>query len=79
MDKGCDEEIRRTDEDVVYKGADPSSKMEIPDYNFCRIHKTLRVTPAMEAGLADMPRDAEWIVELVDATGPKPGSKQGTQ
>lgn len=22
-------------------------------YNFCRIHKTLRVTPAMEAGLAD--------------------------
>ena len=48
-------------------------------YNFCRIHKTLRVTPAMEAGLADMPRDAEWIVELVDATGPKPGSKQGTQ
>lgn len=22
-------------------------------YNFCRVHKTLRVTPAMEAGLAD--------------------------
>jgi len=22
-------------------------------YNFCRIHKTLRVTPAMEAGIAD--------------------------
>jgi len=22
-------------------------------YNFCRIHKSLRVTPAMEAGLAD--------------------------
>ena len=22
-------------------------------YNFCRIHQTLRVTPAMEAGLAD--------------------------
>jgi hypothetical protein len=22
-------------------------------YNFCRIHKTLRVTPAMEAGLTD--------------------------
>jgi hypothetical protein len=21
-------------------------------YNFCRVHKTLRVTPAMEAGLA---------------------------
>jgi hypothetical protein len=23
-------------------------------YNFCRIHQTLRVTPAMEAGLAIM-------------------------
>jgi hypothetical protein len=22
-------------------------------YNFCRIHQTLRVTPAMEAGLTD--------------------------
>jgi len=22
-------------------------------YNFCRIHKTLRVTPAMEAGFTD--------------------------
>jgi len=22
-------------------------------YNFCRIHKTLRVTPAMEAGITD--------------------------
>ena len=49
-------------------------------YNFCRIHKTLRVTPAMEAGLATMPRDAEWIVELVDAAAPKPakpGPKPG--
>jgi IS1 family transposase len=24
-------------------------------YNFCRVHKTLRVTPAMESGLADKP------------------------
>jgi hypothetical protein len=22
-------------------------------YNFCRIHQSLRVTPAMEAGIAD--------------------------
>ena len=22
-------------------------------YNFCRIHRTIRVTPAMEAGIAD--------------------------
>lgn len=22
-------------------------------YNFCRVHQTLRVTPAMEAGISD--------------------------
>jgi hypothetical protein len=25
----------------------------MPYYNFCRVHQTLRVTPAMEAGLTD--------------------------
>ncbi len=52
-------------------------------YNFCRIHQSLRVTPAMEAGLTNAPYDAEWIVGLVDAAapkpakpGPKPGSKR---
>ena len=42
-------------------------------YNYCRIHKTLRVTPAMEVGLSDTVRDMEWIAELVDARAPKPG------
>ena len=33
-------------------------------YNFCRIHKTLRCTPAMEAGIADH----QWTVrELLEA------------
>lgn len=35
-------------------------------YNFCRIHKSLRMTPAMAAGLSDTVRDMEWIVGLVD-------------
>lgn len=35
-------------------------------YNFCRIHKTLRVTPAMEAGLTDDIMKVEDIVALVD-------------
>ena len=51
-------------------------------YNFCRIHATLRVTPAMEAGLADGVRDTGWIVELVDANAPKPrkpGPKAGAR
>ena len=44
-------------------------------YNFCRIHKTLRVTPAMEAGIDDALRDCEWIVGLIDARAPKPGPR----
>ncbi len=35
-------------------------------YNFCRIHKTLRVTPAMEAGLTDDIMSIAQIVGLVD-------------
>jgi len=33
-------------------------------YNFARIHQTLRVTPAMEAGITD---HVDEIVELLDA------------
>ena len=51
-------------------------------YNFCRIHQTLRVTPAMEAGLTDNLRDVNWIVHLInEITQPpkKPGPKKGTK
>lgn len=34
-------------------------------YNFCRIHQTLRVTPAMEAGLADHVWEIEELVKLL--------------
>lgn len=34
-------------------------------YNFCRIHKTLRVTPAMEAGIADHVWEISEIVALI--------------
>ena len=34
-------------------------------YNFCRIHKTLRVTPAMEAGFTKDIMEIEDIVKLV--------------
>jgi IS1 family transposase len=37
-------------------------------YNFCRIHKTLRVTPAMEAGITNHVWTIEEIVDLM----PKP-------
>ena len=41
-------------------------------YNFCRMHKTLRCTPAMAAGLDTTVRSLEWIVGLIDARAPKP-------
>jgi IS1 family transposase len=36
-------------------------------YNFCRIHKTLRVTPAMEAGVSDHVWSIEEVAALLDA------------
>ena len=35
-------------------------------YNFCRIHQTLPVTPAMEVGIADHVCRIENVVELLD-------------
>lgn len=42
-------------------------------YNWTRIHKTLRVTPAMAAGLTDHLWTMEEIVALMDEAAPKPG------
>ncbi len=44
-------------------------------YNFVRIHKSLRVTPAMAAGVTDTLRDMEWIASLIDARAPKSGRR----
>jgi hypothetical protein len=41
-------------------------------YNFCRVHKTLRVTPAMEAGIAHH----VWTVEELVAIMPEPVAKK---
>ena len=40
-------------------------------YNFARIHKTLRITPAMAAGLSDHVWSIEEIVRLLDAAEKK--------
>ena len=44
-------------------------------YNFCRIHKTLRVTPAMASGLSETLLDVDWIVGLIEARETKPGPR----
>lgn len=41
-------------------------------YNFCRVHKTLKVTPAMEAGLTETLLDMDFIIDLIDAREPEP-------
>jgi hypothetical protein len=38
-------------------------------YNFCRVHQTLRVTPAMAAGVADHIFSIEEIVDLLYRSG----------
>lgn len=40
-------------------------------YNFAKIHKTLRVTPAMEAKLTKKPMTIEDICCLIPAEAPK--------
>jgi hypothetical protein len=44
-------------------------------YNFVRIHQTLRVTPAMAAGVTDRLWSVEDIAALVEAAVPKPGPR----
>jgi hypothetical protein len=35
-------------------------------YNFCKLHKTIRVTPAMEAGLTDHVWEIEELLALIE-------------
>jgi IS1 family transposase len=44
-------------------------------YNFCRIHKTLRVTPAMAAGVTDRLWTVADIAALVEAADPLAGKR----
>jgi IS1 family transposase len=44
-------------------------------YNFVRIHKTLRVTPAMAAGVTDRLWEVSDIVALMDAAEAKPAKR----
>ena len=44
-------------------------------YNFVRKHQSLRMTPAMAAGLTDTWHDIEWLANLIDAAQPAPGPR----
>jgi IS1 family transposase len=44
-------------------------------YNFCRIHKTIKVTPAMAAGITDTLWSLEDIAERIEARRPEPAKR----
>jgi IS1 family transposase len=44
-------------------------------YNFVKMHKTLRMTPAMASGVADKLWSVADLAEMIDATLPKPGKR----
>jgi hypothetical protein len=44
-------------------------------YNFCRIHKTLRITPAMAAGVTDHVWNMADIVAMIEAAEPAPAKR----
>lgn len=44
-------------------------------YNFARIHKTLRITPAIACGLSDHVWSLEEIVRMAGSYIPKPGKR----
>jgi hypothetical protein len=44
-------------------------------YNFVRIHQTLRVTPAMAAGVTDRLWEMSDLVAVLEATEAKPGKR----
>jgi IS1 family transposase len=41
-------------------------------YNFVRVHKSIRMTPAMAAGVTDALHDMAWLVGIIDAAAPAP-------
>jgi IS1 family transposase len=44
-------------------------------YNFVRIHKTLKMTPAMAAGVSATLHDMTWLAGVIEAAAPKAGPR----
>jgi hypothetical protein len=51
--------VSRCAKDLVEMGA---TSMHFAYYDFCRIHRTIRVTPSMEAGISDLVRDLSKLI-----------------
>lgn len=44
-------------------------------YNFVKMHKTIRMAPAMAAGVSDRLWSMEDVAALVETAAPKPGRR----
>jgi hypothetical protein len=44
-------------------------------YNFVRIHKSLKMTPAMTAGVSKTLQDMESLSAMIEAAAPTPGPR----
>ncbi len=44
-------------------------------YNFVRVHKSLRTSPAMAAGVSDKLWSMEDVAQMIEAAAPKPGPR----
>ena len=59
-------------ETILFFQTDPPTnplvvgQFEFPQFSFVRIHKTLKVTPAMEAGVTDRLWSLEDIIKLLE-------------
>ena len=41
-------------------------------HNFCRVHKSIKTTPAVNVGISDTAKNLEWMVALLDENRPEP-------
>jgi len=60
--------IHAFDECIFKEGGKSRSgrALHFTHYNFCRVHQTLRVTPAMEAGISDHLWSVEEVINLLE-------------
>ena len=52
-----------------------STALFVTYYNFCRVHSTIKTTPAIAAGLDSIVRQREWLADLLREMDPKPGRR----
>jgi len=66
-DENVDAPIYAPDQWILEKGRDHEHALALyfMYYNFCRIHQTLRVTPAMEAGVSDHVWSLDEVIALL--------------